>query len=292
MGVKTTNIPLAVANVLQSNNQSTQVVVREKRCEQIGTITLSNSLAVGSLLGIFRLAPAYMPGTRLVKLSQAFQEYRFTRANLKLQSTIATAVSGSITMGYSLNPDEEISNDAARQIFNWNGSQDGPVYTPISCSPQLEKRWLRNDLDSAEIMQTVQGYFALALSSTCTISSATEVSLYLDYEIEFRGATAKIVSYGNPSAVPAQTVTEDGGTLYSLATGGTPALSASSLYLISPPLFVNTGVREVILPFARAVTATQLQLYTSYQDAESVLAVNLIGNFSIYKTKFYPVTLN
>jgi hypothetical protein len=184
--IKVTTVPIEQAyTISQTGNDS---VSRFRATDIISSFVISPS-TVGGQLYEFPLDPTIMRG-RVSALAKNFQEFRFTRAVIRIANNFATTVGGGYIIAYTSNPDQLFSADfdtSSAQLFALKPSSSQPWYIQGVTGAQLTPgKWFTLDNDSDEKMLTTQGKFLLKVTSIPTVSAATTVQVFLDYDVEFR----------------------------------------------------------------------------------------------------------
>jgi hypothetical protein len=173
--------------------------------------------------------PVNFIGTRLAQMARSFQKYRFTRLQLRIMTNLPTTVGGTITSGYSSNPDYQVSiySDIGRQIFALDGAQISNlwVHNIVRCPIRDRQKWYYIDPDSSEIMNTTQGKFLMLPTSGANITEEISVPLIIEYDIQFMGAALDTASEVPPTDV---SFTFPNNTY---ATGNNNGLSPDIIYL-------------------------------------------------------------
>lgn len=141
--------------------------------------------------------PTTLTGTRVQSLAKNFQKYRFKRLELKVAVNTSTTTTGSGLVGYFENPDQAISAiTALNQIYANPGATQFPWWQQAKIKARItDRKWYNVDQDSAELMLTTQGKFAIGVVQPP--SQELIVPLIVDYEVEFMGAT--IQDYAVPT---------------------------------------------------------------------------------------------
>jgi len=117
-------------------------------------------------------------------------KYRFRSAIIRIQAGLPTTVGGLLVVGYSENPDYEIAGgESARDIFALEGAQSKNLWTNIDVRAPIKDRakWYNIDVDSSEVMNTVQGTFYVCLQSAMNVVGAMTIPIRLQYQVEFAG---------------------------------------------------------------------------------------------------------
>jgi hypothetical protein len=249
-GIESREVPMEIAyTVKQITNQRNHV---ETAREYIGNFVINQNSPIGQLT-IFPLNPVLLTNTRLSRLASNFAKFRFRRLALTVQSSSTTAVNGLFIVGYNSNPDAEIlPGQEVACVMNLPGAISTNVWRTITSVGKIidGNKWYNVDLDSSEIMNTTQGYFAIVLQSVPNLAANTSLVMpvMLDYTIEFSGSAVNRLALANNILVfPASTwVVASGNFSNPTALGGepsVPALVSGKPYLIIPeyPVVSTSG---------------------------------------------------
>jgi len=188
-----TQIPAAFATRVVQNSQN------RTHTEAFREIVAPFSMSPTDLPGAnitYNLNPATMIGTRLQKLAANYQQYRFKRLSLTMQSPAPSTASGLYAIGYTRNPDQEIGTglNAIQTITAMPGAVTSSVWNTCTCHASLDSQWYNVDADSQEVMKTTQGQFFACLVSPPTTTTPVAFAVWLDYVIEFRGSAIQKVA--------------------------------------------------------------------------------------------------
>jgi len=146
-------------------------------------------------------------------------------------------------VGYNSNPDAEVSTGQAAisEIMTLPGACSSNIWRSIRSSAILEdkNKWYNVDGDSREIMQTTQGYYALALQSPPSTTGPLVMPVMLDYTIQFKGSAINRGPSANLFIFPAGSFGYDSitGNFTFTADSGEPAVPSTNnfdLYSIIP----------------------------------------------------------
>jgi hypothetical protein len=116
-------------------------------------------------------------------------------------NNVSTTTNGAIVGAYLANPDQELPSNPVRALFGAGGCS-APVWQPLSIDAKLLGRgpvndYFNVDADSREVMLTTQGKFVLALQGQLSSTNSIDFPIYLEYEIEFKGAAIQQVLVSN-----------------------------------------------------------------------------------------------
>lgn len=238
-GMTVTELPLQAGyNVRQTTRNQ---VVRMFAREQVGSVTFGPNTPVNSTV-YFEMNPLKMNGTRIQRVSAAYQKYRFKRLALTVQSSSTTATNGLYVVGYNSNPDAELPRGReAQAIFSLPGAETANVWLTKTTVARLEdkSRWYNLDEDSLEVMQTTQGYFAVACQAPTSTTAPATYPVYLDYDVEFTGTSLNVLQEAVAQVFPAGTFSYNFGTgnFTFTADAGEPAMPSLTngvVYELSP----------------------------------------------------------
>jgi len=263
----------------------------------VGKIVLSPATTAGEKW-VFQLNPLKLLASRLSRLASNYQKYRFTRARLVMQTSANTGVNGIITYGYCSNPDAEIPPgvDAGHEyLMALPGSKSSTIWSPDTFSDARlldRSKWYNIDLDSREIMETTQGYFAVLVYSVPNIASGVvELPVYLDYDIQMVGTANNVVSASSLMAFPAGTFSYNSvtGNFTFTADAGEPAVPSTTnfdLYAIQPQLIVDivSPSGDEMIPStvaAFAPTTASWVFFLSVEDASMGTILQLSHSFHV-----------
>jgi len=292
LGVRATQIPLEQAYTYQ--NRTPPVRHRERGCDRIGSVKISSSLPVGTLLGKVMMNPLEMPSTRLYGIAKNFEMYRFRSARLTFMSSFTTATSGAIVMAYSINPELDLGGNANNQLFSLNGTSSNLF---VRCESNLRigdgNKWFKLDADSKELMDTTQGFFGIAVDQVASISAETSVSLFLEYDIEFRGPAQQQVNYGTPLQVTGGTLTGITGNQNTFTATFTPSPTAGTLYAIVPAYTVKNADDRVTAQYA-SNNSSGIFLFLTADDFNAFTPIpTVVGQTDVVGgSTWYPVVPN
>lgn len=291
-GYSITNIPVGQATtVRQPMTNKTHV---ERAREQVGTFAISPTTPIGSGQQ-YLLNPLTLAGTRLQRLAQNYQKFRFRRVALTVQSSASTSVGGLYVVGYNSNPDAELAPGfgAVQQVTTLPGATSANAWRTVTVPGRLEDRgtWYNLDPDSEEIMKTTQGYFAIVAQIPSTGTGPTQYAVWLDYEVEFSGSAVNPV----PDAVglmPAGTWTNvpNTNTAVFAADPGEPAFPPTSnfvTYLFNPVFTITDfyGNEANVLAGRQQSTANNpWTFYTSMEDSVSDARIAIPASFKSPRT--------
>lgn len=182
------NITIPYQRSIQVNQSSNHGITTIRGQEMIGLVEiLPNRPSTVEFL----ISPITFDTTRLYNISKNFQKFRFTRLNFRVMSNLPTTVGGTITTGFSSNPDHKLAEGQLiqPQIFALDGAQISNlwVHCIVRCPLKDKSKWYNVDTDSVEIMQTAQGKVYLQTSGGANITSEIDVPVVIDYEIQLMG---------------------------------------------------------------------------------------------------------
>lgn len=197
-----TNIPLAQATSLSQHSKAKNMVF--SGFEQVAQLVITADTKPGDTV-IVRLSPILMGSSRVSNVCRSFQKYRFRSCVLRLQAGLPTTVGGLLVVGYCENPDYELDkNNASRDIFALEGAQSKNLWTNIESRAYFRDkgRWYNIDIDSPEVMNTVQGQFYVCVQSAINVTGKMTIPIRLQYEIEFAGTAYQSETLGQAIDVP------------------------------------------------------------------------------------------
>jgi hypothetical protein len=188
------------------------------------------------------------------------------------------------------NADVDFSDNATllfNQIYQLSGSKIAPFYSPIVVDAKLDDRWYTIDFNSTETMMTVQGLFAISVTSPPAVASPVAIPIIFTYEVEFMDPALQQNSISKSGIVmPNFTVGTFSSTSNPLVTvsGNWPNYVANQLYAVIPSFAVNdiTGIDSVSIYYVVPLSgggASQLNcnLYATIDDYESGVIVKYVG---------------
>jgi hypothetical protein len=299
--ITSVNIPVETAYTVSQNTN--RQIHTERASEYIGTVTFLPTGTPGEFVQ-FMMSPLAWPNTRLARLAANYQKYRFRKICLKMQSSTTTAVNGLFVVGYNSNPDAELSIvNSIPFIYDLPGAQSTNFWRTVTSFAQIEdpNKWYNLDLDSSEIMQTTQGYFAVALQVPPNSTGAVTFPVILDYEVQLTGPAL------NPINTIGVAVFPSGNFGYNSVTGNftfvqdtgepsPPSLSSGQPYLLNPMYNVPTqdGQGNLLFESPQIIVPTSLS-WSWYQTLDafkqaSPLFVN--SSFHAPRTTISPVVGN
>lgn len=289
-GIAMTNVPVQTAYTVQQNTQRKNTVLAAR--EYIGAFTVDTNTQIGAFIK-FPMSPASLGViTRIGRMATMFQKYRFRRLALTIQSSAATNTGGLYVVGYNSNPDADFQQiNSVPTIFDFDGAKSAAFWITTTSVARIQdaSKWYNLDLDSKEIMQTIQGYFALAVQSRPAITGPLSMPVILDYEVEFCGASL------NSASVPVATFPA-GSFGYNVITGNytftvdpsetvpVPTLVSGTPYLVNPVWPVDTVAGPssdigVIVP-----TALSWLFYRTVEDFQVGAQLLIQTTFSVLRT--------
>lgn len=267
-----TQIPVAQATTVRQIRNNHKHV--ETARELIGTFQMDVNTPVGRGQ-TYMMNPLTLAGTRISKLAQNYQKFRFKRLGMTVQSTASSATGGLYTVGYNSNPDAEVGTGvgALQKVSALPGMTSASAWTTTTVNGKIEdtNKWYNLDADSAEVMQTTQGYFAIICGATPT--APVSYPIWLDYTIEFSGAAINDA----PELLglwPAGTWTRDPADLYSatfVAAPGEPPPPTTVFnrtYTVNPawPVETTESVAEDINAFIQQAGGAKYRFFASVED--------------------------
>lgn len=291
-GYTVTNVPVGQATTVRQPIAGKTHVERAR--EQVGIFSIGPTTPVGTSQQ-YLLNPLTLAGTRLQRLAQNYQKFRFRRVSLTVQSSASTSVGGLYVVGYNSNPDAELNGGfgSVQQVTSLPGATSANAWRTVTVPGRLEDRgaWYTLDPDSDEIMKTTQGYFAIVAQIPSTGTGPTQYAIWLDYEIEFSGAFVSIV----PEVVglfPSGTWTRVPNT--TLATFAAdpgeppvPPVAVNLSYSMNPSYTITDygGVESVVLA-THQFTGGQWAFYTSIENAGTDSRIGISDSFKSPRTLY------
>lgn len=160
-----------------------------------GKTLVSFIITSGSSYENYPVSPGAL-GTRLTAMATCFQLYRFTKFSLRIHPfSFGTAISGASTFAFgyfkeynsiaAINQQDIYQSVASRFITDDDTGVIG-FEVPKSALLGGEFPWYKCATDSATLLETAQGFLAIA----CNQNVTTTVTIVVEcaYTIEFRGA--------------------------------------------------------------------------------------------------------
>lgn len=285
-----TSIPAAYATrVIQ--NSSNRVHVETAR-EIIAPFIMSNNSIPGDSIA-YDLNPIRMIGTRLQKLASNYQQYRFRKCAITMQSPASTTSSGLYAIGYTRNADQEIGTglSAIQTITTMPGAATSSVWNTCTSHASLDSKWYNLDADSQEVMDTTQGFFAACVLSAPTTTTSVSFAVWLDYTIEFRGNAVQ----RTPTFIglfPSGTWTRVGATTSATFVTDAneppfPTTSVNQIYTINP-FWSVTDTNGTVLSIRAMVKTTAVNnpwvFYSSIDQAQVGDAISIPASFTTDRT--------
>lgn len=283
--MRTTAIPSRTTFAI--DNRAPNRPITERAMELLDPISISSSTPVGTSW-IFDLNPLLIEGTRLQTLARNYQQFKFRKAKLIFGNNVSTSINGAIVGAYLTNPDQELPANPVRALFGAGGSS-APVWQPLSIEAKLLGRgpvndYFNIDADSREVMLTTQGKFVLALQGQLSSTTNIDFPIYLDYEVEFRGAgIQKVISTGLDQQIYGSGIVNKSATAnafsYTIsASENLPTLVLSKAYIFSFPIGLQnlSGDDEDAYVFVPAFTGTGYYGGYWYKTAEDLKTNNFI----------------
>lgn len=288
-GYTITNVPVGQATTVRQP-LSNKVHVERAR-EQVGIFAISPTTPVGTSQQ-YLLNPLTLSGTRLQRLAQNYQKFRFRKVSMTVQSSASTSVGGLYVVGYNSNPDAELNGGFAsvQQVAALPGATSANAWRTVTVAGRLEDRgaWYTLDPDSDEIMKTTQGYFAIVAQIPSTGTGATQYAVWLDYEIEFTGASVNTV----PEVIglwPSGNWVRDTNINYANFTSDSgepspPATFNAKIYTLNPAWIITDQAGVDVNCLAFKVLAGGYGFYTSVENASSDSRIALPNQFRTPRT--------
>jgi hypothetical protein len=249
----TTLIPLSSAYTVRQMNTGRDVH-RVRASETIGKITMIPGQAVGQV-DVFRLNPEDLTNTRLNAISRNYQKFKFKKAQLRIMSNLATAITGQLVTGYTNSAEMDITPgpQAAAQIFDLPGAAYQAVYTPTVVNAALDGKappfYIKDT--GKDINTTIQGQFFIGISQQVTTAAPVEFPVILDYEVELSGNALQIPTGQTALAFPSVNFMgrSEGNYTLAIAAGETlslPSFTPGTLMQMKPSyeLSLNVGAQE------------------------------------------------
>lgn len=279
-GVDYAEIPVNLAYSVKQN--VSQPIQRLKAREAIGSFAIGPMTVIGATTN-FMMNPILLQDSRLARIASVYQKFRFRNLAITVQSSATTATGGLMVLGYCSNPDFEITpnrDSSWKAVMDFPGAQSTNLWRTVTSVAKLQdkNKWYNVDADSAEIMQTTQGYFAISVQSPSTTTAPISMPVWLDYEVEFTGAAI--------AQAPSQTFANwpEGTFSYSSITGNytfsrvagetlpIPSTTNGVAYIVNPtwPCAVTNGTETfeeditVMVP-----TALSYNFYRTLDDVET-----------------------
>lgn len=295
-GVTAVNVPMEVAYTMRQN--TAQRIHLECAREYIGNFTMDPTTAVGNAL-IYMMNPATLSGTRLSRIATNYQKYRFRKLALTIQSSTTTSTNGLYIVGYSSNPDADFNTtNAIPFAFDLPGAQSSNIWRTVTSVAKIQdpSKWYNVDQDSAEIMQTTQGYFVVVIQSPPSTTAPLTMPVVLDYEIEFTGSAYNTYTSVAPIVFPAGSfvatadLTKFTFALSADETIAIPALITNLPYIVNPayPVNVNTGTPGGLDTYATVIqyNGTNFRFWASLDDFAKNTALIIGQTFQVMRTTF------
>lgn len=290
--MQVTNVPVATATTIRQTNVDRTHV--ETNREQVGLFTISPTSGVGDST-VIKMNPLTLAGTRLQAMARNYQKYRFRRVSVTIQSSASTSIGGLYVVGYNSNPDAELSAGLAtvQRIATLPGAVSANAWRTVTSRARLEdpNKWYNLDADSEEVMQTTQGYFAIAVQIPSTGTGPTTYAVWLDYTIELKGNALNSAS-DFVGLFPACGWARVGTTNNYVPTpvAGEPALPGvvtGAIYSINPgwPVTLN-DLTEVTVGSMRCINSAgnQYALFETIKDAQVNNPLNVEAPFTTLRT--------
>jgi len=301
-GITSVNVPMETAYTVKQITRKGPITERAR--EYIGSVTFLPSSPTGQYQQ-FMMSPALLTNTRLQRIGANYQKYRFRKFDLTLQSSTTTSTNGLYVVGYNSNPDAELNTSTSvAQIFDLPGAQSSNVWRTTTTCGQVEdpNKWYNLDTDSREIMQTIQGYFAVALQTPPSMTGPLTFPVILDYECQFIGSALNSIAQGGAVFIfPAGEFSYNsitGNYTFSVASGETvtePTLVDNQPYFISPVYGIPTGpsgAPELVTPQIIVPTTLGWLWYLTLEDYQNQVAVNADQTFFAPRTTLEAATGN
>jgi len=257
----------------------------------VGTFAISSTTPVGTAQQ-YLMNPLTLAGTRLQRLAQNYQKYRFRRLSMTVQSSASTSVGGLYVVGYNSNPDAELLGGfgSVQQVTSLPGATSANAWRTVTVAGRLEDRgaWYTLDPDSNEIMKTTQGYFAIVAQIPSTGTEPTQYAVWLDYEVELSGPAVNPV----PQVLglfPAGRWTRVANKNYAtfVASSGEPpfpTLAEGKSYSINPGWTLEDFYGDEVMAVAIRHRAVGVSFYSSVENATSDTAIGIEDSFDTPRT--------
>lgn len=285
-----TSIPAAIATRVVQNTQNR--IHTETHREVIAPFVMGPTSQPGDNV-VYDMNPARIIGSRLQKLALNYQQYRFKRLAITMQSPAPSTASGLYAIGYTRNPDQEIGNgiQAIQSITNMPGASTSTVWNTTTSHASLDSKWYNIDADSQEIMDTTQGFFAACVMVPPSTTGPVSFAVWLDYTVEFRGsATQRVPQF--LGLFPAGTWTRVGTTTGATFTADAgeppfPPTNINVIYTINPAWQVIDT--NAVLTTIRAMVKTTSTnnpwvFYQSIEGAQTGDAISIPASFTVDRT--------
>lgn len=241
----TTSVPF-VQSVQVTQSAPLERVIRETGSDIIGTLSIDPTTKPGEIVA-FSINPARLFGTRLNSLLANYQKYRFVRGSrFQIVTNQPSTVGGSIVVGFTSNPDMEITEGQISSIYALPGAQIAPMFVPVNVGMSVpSSKWLNFDIDSDEVMMTTAGLLFIGLQSQVNITGSTQIPIVLHWTVEMTGAatqsggnTAKIII---PAPITMTSVDSSYNVYLKSGPNPVPTLIPSKPYLMNPSMTFHTG---------------------------------------------------
>lgn len=289
-GKVNTSIPAAIATRVVQNSQNR--IHTETHREVIAPFVMNPNSQPGDNV-IYDMNPARIIGSRLQKLALNYQQYRFRRLAITLQSPAPSTASGLYAVGYTRNPDQEIGTgiQAIQTITNMPGATTSTVWNTTTSHASLDAKWYNIDADSQEIMDTTQGLFAACVMVPPSTTSPVSFAVWLDYTVEFRGsATQRVPQF--LGLFPAGTWTRVGTTTGAtfVADSGEPPFPTTNLNVIYTvnPVWSIVDTNFSLVTIRAMVKTTSVNnpwvFYQSVEGAQTGDAISIPASFITERT--------
>jgi len=297
----TYNIPLTAATQIRQSANDTSVT-RINGTDRIGSLSFGPNTPLG-VPSFFRMAPTELTGTRLSKLAQNYQLYRFTAMELTVFSNQPTASGGAFTAAYTENADQAFTTGSvlSTQVFALPGAVMGNMFLPTTIQARIQdkNRWYKIDNDSAEVMNTVQGVFIVAVDSAAATNVALNVPILLKWSVEFKGSASQVGPSVSPVAIfPACNYAPAGPEMFTLTPiAGEPL---GPVMLASVPYAINPGIQilgedvEIVAYYSASGPGnTGFKFYLTLEEFETGKAIQTSNAgtppFSFGRTTVQPL---
>lgn len=269
----------------------------ETASEIIGAVSLSNNAEAIGDVQEFVLNPSVFRGTRLAQLSSIFQKYKFTKAELVIDTNQPTTVGGQFAIGYTNQPEQEFPPGATviQEVFALPNAKLVQTYVPIATSAKIDEKQplLFIDDEGNEKNTTEQGKFVITTAAPTTAASIQTFQAILNYTCVFEDA-AVVRTVAQPTlAWPSFYFSARNATTWAMnavpVSGETltyPAINANVLYALDPQLEFQLRVgnmdvgSEKVMFVAYAGVTDNYFFYKSEEDYKQGNPVRNIGIIS------------
>lgn len=284
------SIPAALATRVIQNTQNR--IHTETHREVIAPFVMNPTSQPGDNV-IYDMNPARLAGSRLQKLALNYQQYRFRRLAVTLQSPAPSTASGLYAIGYTRNADQEIGTGIAaiQSITNMPGASVSTVWNTTTAHASVDSKWYNIDADSQEIMDTTQGFFAACVMVPPSTTGPVSFAVWLDYTVEFRGsATQRVPQFLGlfPAGNWTRVGTTTGATF--IADSGEPPFPTTNLnviYSVNPAWEVtdtNSTLQTIRAMVKTSAVNNPWVFYQSVEGAQTGDAISIPASFTTERT--------